>query len=78
VSDSGDVFDFLSEQFALVNDKLDRLGADVHNLKICMSALESESGFIRVALGELNGRVDRIEGRLDRIERRLDLADAET
>lgn len=69
------VLDYLREQFARVNTKLDLLTADVGNLKGRVSGLEAEAGHTRVALAELNGRVDRVDSRLGRIERRLDLVD---
>jgi hypothetical protein len=41
-----------------------------------MSGIVAESGYIRVSLAELNGRVDRMEVRADRVARRRDLADS--
>lgn len=58
-----------------IDAKMDRLAADVTNLKVRMSALEAESGYVRVGLAELNSRLDRMDARLERIERRLDLTD---
>ena len=58
-----------------IDAKLDRVMSDVTNLKVRMSALEAESGYVRVGLAELNARMDRLDTRLDRIERRLDLTE---
>ena len=52
----------------LIDAKLDRVGEDVHNLKVRMTSVEE-------GMAAMNRRVDRIEERLDRIERRLDLTE---
>ncbi len=70
------VLDYLREQFARVHIKLDRLTDDMTNVKVRLTLLEAESGHIRLALAEVNSRLDRTDKRLDRIEHRLDLADA--
>jgi hypothetical protein len=51
-----------------LDEKFDRVGADVGDIKLRMTAVEE-------ALAGVNRRLDRIEGRVDRIERRLDLID---
>ncbi|KPF72981.1 hypothetical protein IP69_03045 [Bosea sp. AAP35] len=48
-----------------IDAKLDRVGEDVHNLKVRMTSVEE-------GMAAMNRRVDRIDERLDRIERRLD------
>ena len=70
------VLDYLREQFTIVDAKLDHLQVDVTDLKGRMTALEIESGHVRVELAAVNNRVDRMEARVDRIERRLDLVEA--
>ena len=70
-----EVLDYLREQFARVHVKLDRVIEDVGNLKVRVSALEAEAGYVRVGLAEVNSRLDRMDRRIDRIERRLDLVD---
>ena len=51
-----------------IDEKVDRLIEDVHDLKSRMTALEEIlAGFQR--------RIDRLELRVERIERRLDLVD---
>jgi tetrahydromethanopterin S-methyltransferase subunit G len=72
---NSEVLDFPREQFARVHAKLDLIGNDVSNLKGRVSGLEADAGHTRVALAELNARVDRVDMRLERIERRLDLVD---
>lgn len=52
-----------------IDAKLDRVGEDVHNLKVRMTSVEE-------GMAVMNRPVDRIEERLDRIERRLDLTEA--
>ncbi|QTN18570.1 hypothetical protein HZ989_09895 [Brevundimonas sp. AJA228-03] len=51
-----------------IETKLDRVGEDVHGLKIRMTHVEE-------GLAGVNRRLDRIEERVDRIEKRLDLVD---
>jgi uncharacterized protein YceH (UPF0502 family) len=76
MSDTPQVLDFLREQFARVNARLDLISGDVTNLKVRMSGLEAEAGHVRLGLAEVNSRLDRLDERVARIERRLDLADA--
>jgi uncharacterized protein YutD len=76
MSDSSQVLDFLREQFSSVHTKLDLIAGDVTNLKVRMSGLEAEAGYVRLGLAEVNSRLDRLDERVARIERRLDLADA--
>jgi hypothetical protein len=73
---SGEVLDYLREQFSRVNAKLDLLSGDMTNLKVRVSGLEAEAGHVRIGLAEVNHRLDRMDGRLDRIGRRFDLAEA--
>jgi hypothetical protein len=62
------VLDLLPEQFARVPTKLDRIGADMANLKGRLSSLEADAGHTRIALAEVNSRLDRMDIRLERIE----------
>jgi hypothetical protein len=73
---SGEVLDYLREQFSRVNTKLDLLSGDITNLKVRVSGLEAEAGHVRIGLAEVNHRLDRMGARLDRIERRFDLTEA--
>jgi archaellum component FlaC len=53
-------------QLGSMDAKLDRIGADVGDLKVCVTAVEEgPSGVHR--------RLDRIEQRPERLEKRLDL-----
>lgn len=71
------VLDYLREQFARLHTKLDRIAGDVTNLKVRMSGLEADAGYSRVAMGEINARLDRMDDRLERVERRLNLVDSD-
>lgn len=76
MSDNLRVRDFLRKQFARMHMKLDLIAGDVTNLKVRMSDLEAEAGYVRLGPAEVNGRLDRPDERVARIEWRLDLADA--
>jgi hypothetical protein len=52
-----------------MDEKLDRLGEDLHDIKVRATALEE-------AMAGVNRRLDRLEMHMDRIGRRLDLTDA--
>lgn len=74
--------EFIHERFRVVDTKLDRVIADVADLKHRMGAVESQMVSVRreivnmdEAVIRLGLRFDGIEARLDRIERRLDLVD---
>ena len=49
-----------------IDEKLDRVAFDVHEMKVRMTSLEER-------MSSLDRRMDRLEDRVDRIERRLDL-----
>ncbi|WP_407051005.1 hypothetical protein [Methyloraptor flagellatus] len=51
-----------------IDEKVDRLIDDVHDLKVPVTNVEE-------GLAGINRRLDRLETRMDRVERRLDLAD---
>ncbi|MDR6291818.1 MULTISPECIES: hypothetical protein [Inquilinus] len=51
-----------------IDQKVDRLAEDVHDLKVRMTAVEEN-------LAGVHRRIDRVEARLERIERRLDLVE---
>ncbi len=52
-----------------IDEKLDLLRADVHDLKVRMSHVEE-------GIGGINRRIDRLDQRMDRIEKRMGLVDA--
>jgi predicted nucleic acid-binding Zn-ribbon protein len=49
-----------------IDQKLDRLIDDVHELKVRMTSVEEN-------LAGVQRRIDRLEDRMERVERRLDL-----
>jgi predicted nucleic acid-binding Zn-ribbon protein len=60
-----------------VHVRLDGIAADIHDLKVRMSAMEVSIGNIQLQIGQMNARMDRFDDRLTRIETRLDLIAAE-
>jgi DNA repair ATPase RecN len=58
-----------SRMLRVMDEKLDRLIEDVHDVKLRLTAVEE-------ALAGVNRRIDCTETRLDRIEKRLNLVDA--
>jgi hypothetical protein len=74
-----DVLDYLREQFARVNTRLDRIAEDVGEVKQRLTTLEIQVGGLVATeqshYAQTMSRLDRFEARLDRIERRLDLTD---
>jgi len=51
-----------------INQKVDRIVEDVHDLKVRMTGLEER-------LAGVNRRLDRVGDRLDKVETRLDLVE---
>jgi len=70
-----EVLDYLREQFARVHVKLDRVIADVGDLKVRVTSLETAVAGLHGDFANQSARLDRMDARLDRIERRLDLVD---
>jgi hypothetical protein len=60
-------------QLRAIDGKLDRVIADLHDIKIRVTALEEGHAALLAGLAGINRRLDRQEERLDRIERRLGL-----
>ncbi len=58
-----------------IDQKLDRIGDDVQDLKLRMTSVEERLAGVEMGLAGVHRRVDRVEARLDRIERRLDLVE---
>jgi peptidoglycan hydrolase CwlO-like protein len=75
---TGDVLDFLREQFTRVHIKLDNLASGQLNLSSRVSSLEAQVALVHGDFANQSMRIDRIESRLERIERRLDLVDQPT
>ena len=59
-----------------IDEKVDRLLADVRDLKARMTSLEAQVGHLHLDFAGQSARIDRIETRLDHIERRLELTHA--
>ena len=62
-----------------IDERLARVEADVHDLKLRMTALESTMarnyGSLAESIALVNTRLDRMDDRLTRLERRMDLAE---
>jgi RNase P/RNase MRP subunit p30 len=71
--DSPDLREFTHGYFRRLDTKLDRVLAELSDLKPRMTAVEVQLGYLTAAVGRTNERIDRVEVRLDLIGRRLDL-----
>lgn len=67
--------EFVHERYRRADAKLDRVLADLGDLKPRMAAVEVQLGYLTAAVGRTNERIDGVSVRLDHIERRLDLTD---
>ena len=56
-------------QLRRIDEKLDRLLEDGHDIKVRMTGVEE-------GLAGVNRRLDRVEERLDKVEKRLDLVNS--
>lgn len=56
-----------------MDEKLDRLLADVAELKPRLTLLGRQVGDLPMDMAGLSARLDRVNGRLDRLERRAEL-----
>lgn len=65
-------------QLRAMDGKLDRLGADLGELKRRMTLVDERVALIHADLAGISGRIDRLDDRLARVETRLDLRDADT
>ena len=76
---NGQVLDYLREQFARVNGKLDRLSGDMAEIKQRLTTVEIQVGNLAGTEGshyaQVMLRMDRLDARVERIEQRLDLVD---
>ncbi|HUE79309.1 MAG TPA: hypothetical protein VMN38_06725 [Sphingomicrobium sp.] len=66
---SEDVAQLTYELLKRVNGKIDAMAADIADLKIRVSAVETTLGQQAIQIGALNARMDRFDERLGRIER---------
>ena len=60
-----------------IDEKVDRMAADIQDLKHRMTSLETQFAGMRVDMAYLAQRIDRVEMRLERLERRMDLIPAQ-
>jgi archaellum component FlaC len=58
----------IETRMTTVESKVDRIGEDLHGLKVRVTHVEE-------GLAGVNRRLDRIDERVERIEKRLDLVD---
>jgi hypothetical protein len=65
---TGDVENLILEHLRRFDRRLETMAADLHDIKIRMSAVEQ-------GIALVNNRIDRVEERLSRIERRLELVE---
>jgi predicted nucleic acid-binding Zn-ribbon protein len=72
---SEDVDSLVLRYLRRIDEKVDRLAADVADLKVRMTLVEQQLAGMAGQYAGLSARIDRIELRLERIERRLDLAE---
>ena len=63
------------EMLRRMRASLDRIEVDVGDLKLRMSACETNLAQVQIQVAGMNGRLDRFDERLGRIERRLDLVE---
>ena len=59
-----------------IRAQLDRMEADIGDLKLRTSTIENHLGQMQIQFGGLNSRLDRLDERVGRIERRLELVEA--
>jgi hypothetical protein len=78
MSDRPVTLEFIAEQQLRILSEMRLVRDDLGNIKVRMTGVEAEMGYVRMSLAELNGRMDRLDTRLDRIERRLDLVEDAT
>ena len=64
------------EMLRRIRASVERVEADVGDLKLRTSAIESHLGQMQIQNAGMNSRLDRLDERIGRIERRLDLAEA--
>ena len=69
-----EILDFLRVSFARLNERIDRIEADMAEFRERLGHIEGQIAGIYGMYATLSSRMDR---RLERIERRLDLVDAQ-
>jgi archaellum component FlaC len=69
------IFDFLRVNFTGLNDRLDRIEADMTEFRERLGHIEGQVAGIYGMYATLSSRMDRMDRRLESIERRLDLVE---
>jgi predicted nuclease with TOPRIM domain len=72
-----EVLDFLRVGFTRLNERIDRIEADMAEFRERRGHIEGRIARISGMYATLSSRMDRMDRRLERIERRLDLVDAQ-
>jgi predicted nuclease with TOPRIM domain len=70
-----EVLDFLRLNFARLNERIDRIEADMAEFRERLGHIEGQVAGIYGMYATLSSRMDRMDRRLERIERRLDLVE---
>ena len=73
-----EVPDFLRVSFARLNERLDRIEADMAEFRERLGHIEGQIAGIYGMYATISSRMDRMDRRLERIERRLDLVDTQS
>jgi hypothetical protein len=75
MAENPEILDFLRERFNRLDIKLDRMAADIQDLKVRVTGIARGFAEMSAAIAGTHSRIDRVDARLDRIERRADLAE---
>jgi predicted nucleic acid-binding Zn-ribbon protein len=73
--DPSDLAVMTFEMLKRIQQQLDRMENDIHDLKVRMTNVDMHMGTMMSSIGGLNQRMDRMDDRVARIEPRLDIAD---
>ena len=63
------------EMLRRIGGGMDRLEADIGDMKLRLSAVETHLGQMQIQNAGINSRLDRMDERISRIERRLELVE---
>ena len=70
-----EIGNLILERLRRMDDRLVNIEADMHDVKLRVSAVEDHIGTLVASMAGLNARMDRFDARLTRVERRLDISD---
>ena len=71
-----DITNPVIENLRRLRSAIERVEADVGDIKLRASAIENHLGQMQIQIGGVNSRLVRLDERIGRIERRLDLVEA--